>query len=309
MKKTPVILDCDPGLDDIIAILMAHASERLDIKAITVVAGNQTLDIVTENTLKLLDFVGIDLPVAKGYEKPLERNLVTAEEVHGQNGLDGLELPKSNKKPTKIHAIELMAEILEKSEEKVTIIALGPLTNVAMLLNTYPHLKEKIEKISLMGGAIRGGNKTPAAEFNIYVDPEAADYVFRSGLEIVMAGLDVTHQANVLPEDIKRIEDLGNKTSKMVVQLVESMRKYHLKFGFDGCHLHDPVSVCYVIDPSMMTSKKYNVQIETKGEHTLGETVVDVEGVLGLKENVTILLDVDREKFIEMIIEAVKKYH
>ncbi|WP_315116689.1 pyrimidine-specific ribonucleoside hydrolase RihA [uncultured Clostridium sp.] len=307
--RIPVIMDCDPGHDDAIALLLAFANKKLDVKAVTIVAGNQTQEKTLNNALKVLSFAGIDVPVGRGSDKPLMRDLIIAPEVHGDSGLDGPELPEPTLKEHEIPAVELIAKIVKESEEKVTLIPTGALTNIAKFLLCYPELKGKIERISLMGGACFGGNWTPAAEFNILVDPEAADIVFKSGIPITMCGLDVTHKALIYQEDIDRIRDLGGKVAVMVAELLDFFSKFHGQMGFEGSPLHDPCAVAWVIDPSIITTKKLHVAIETKGEHTLGATVVDYYDVLKKEKNVDVAFDIDRERFVDMLVEALQQYN
>lgn len=307
MRK-PVIIDCDPGHDDAIALLLAFASEKLDVRAVTIVAGNQTLEKTLNNALKVLSFADIEVPVAKGFNKPLMRELIIAPEVHGESGLDGPELPEATLAPSELSAVELIAKVLRESEEKVTLIPTGALTNISRFLLCYPELKDKIERISLMGGACFGGNWTPVAEFNILVDPEAADIVFKSGIPITMCGLDVTHKALIYKEDIERIRSLGGKVAVMVAELLDFFSEFHLDTGFEGSPLHDPCAVAWVIDPSIIETKKLHVDIETKGMHTLGATVVDYYDVLGKEKNVDVAFDINREKFVDMLVEAMKNY-
>ncbi|MBU5486178.1 pyrimidine-specific ribonucleoside hydrolase RihA [Clostridium sp. MSJ-11] len=307
--RIPVIIDCDPGHDDAIALLLAFANKKIDVKAVTIVAGNQTQEKTLNNALKVLSFADIEVPVAKGDDKPLMRDLIIAPEVHGDSGLDGPELPEPTLKACDISAVELIAKTVKESEEKVTLIPTGALTNIAKFLLCYPELKGKIERISLMGGACFGGNWTPAAEFNILVDPEAADIVFKSGIPITMCGLDVTHKALIYQEDVDRIRDLGGKVAVMVAELLDFFSKFHGQMGFEGSPLHDPCAVAWVIDPSIMTTKKLHVAIETKGEHTLGATVVDYYDVLKKEKNVDVVFDIDRERFVDMLVEAMQQYN
>lgn len=308
MGKIPVIIDCDPGLDDVIALIMAFASEKLDVRAVTVVGGNQTLEKVGNNALRILTYAGIDVAVALGCRGPLMRKLVTAGQVHGDDGLYGAKLPEPILKAEKLHAVDLIARVLEESEEKVTLITLGPLTNIAMFLHRYPELSHKIERISLMGGAVNGGNCTPSAEFNIFVDPEAADIVFRSGIPITMVGLNVTHKAPVLRDDIEKIGAIDNKIAKMLAEMLDNLSKIHAKDGMDGCFLHDPVAVCSVFNPQLLTTKLLHVVVELKGEYTRGATVVDIQNRWGLNKNIDVALEIDREVFIDELIKSVKKY-
>ncbi|SDG25932.1 pyrimidine-specific ribonucleoside hydrolase [Thermoanaerobacter thermohydrosulfuricus] len=308
MRK-PVIIDCDPGHDDAIALLLAFANDKLDVKAVTTVAGNQTIEKTFNNALKVLSFAGINTVVSKGAEKPLLRDLITAPEVHGDSGLDGPELPPPNFKPSSKNAVETIMEVINESNEKITIIPTGPLTNIATVLLSNPEIKAKIERIVLMGGSMIGGNWTPAAEFNILVDPEAASIVFNSGVPITMCGLDVTHKAQIYKEEVEEIRNIGNKVAIMVAELLDFYGKFHERFGFKGMPLHDPVAVAYVIDPTIVTTQSFYVEIEIKGEFTNGCTVVDYYDVLKKPKNVEVVLDIDRERFIKMLYDAMRKYN
>ena len=303
-------MDCDPGHDDAIAIILACASEKLDVRAITTVGGNQTIAKTTNNALRVLAFIDKKIPVAMGANNPLRRELEIAPSVHGDSGLDGPELPQPKEEALKISAFELMAKVVEESDEKITLVPTGPLTNIAIFLLSYPHLKSKIERISLMGGSAIGGNWTASAEFNILVDPEAADIVFKSGIPITMSGLDVTHKAQVYPEDIEKIKNQGGKVAVMVGELLEFFIKFHKEIcGWEFAPLHDPCAVAWLINPDMFTSKKLNVQIDIDGEHTTGCTVTDFLNRFKLEPNTDVLLDVDRHQFVDMLIDAVNKYH
>lgn len=308
MSKIPVIIDCDPGLDDVVALLVAAVDERLDIRAVTVVGGNQTLEKVGNNTLKVLSFAGVNLPVGFGFSKPMVRDLVTAPEVHGEDGLYGVKLPDTQLKKSKLHALDLMAKVLRESEEKVVLIGLGPLTNIAMLLIRFPELKDKIERISLMGGAIYGGNCTAAAEFNIFTDPEGADVVFKSGIPITMCGLDVTHKAIVFKEDIERIKSVDNGVGKIMGEILENLSKYHSQDGFEGCYLHDPVAVLSVANPDIITTIPMKVDIELRGEFTTGATIGNFDKRFNKEPNADVGIDINREVFIDEIVRAVEKY-
>lgn len=309
MKKIPVIIDCDPGHDDAIALIMAFGSDNLEIKGVTTCAGNQTPDKTFNNALRVLSFINANITVAQGALVPIIRKLMTSPEVHGETGLDGPELPPPTLKPSKLNADQLIMKILNESEEKVTIIPTGPLTNIGILLSSHPEAKDKIEKIVLMGGAAKGGNWTPGAEFNILVDPEAADIVFKSGIPIVMCGLDVTHKAMIYKNETEKFRTIGNKTGKLVAELLDFFDIFHRKegFGFAGAPLHDPCAVAYAIDPTIFTTTDYFVEIETKGEHTLGATVVDFKNRYGKRKNVKVVMDLDRERFIDLMYKTVKK--
>jgi pyrimidine-specific ribonucleoside hydrolase len=306
--KRKIIFDCDPGHDDAIALLMAFASPKLDILAVTVTGGNQTLAKTLNNTKRVLSFAGVECLIAAGCDKPLFRELEIAPEVHGESGLDGPVLPESNLPVDERHAVEVMRELLEQSSDPITLVATGPLTNVGLLLSTYPHVKSKIDLIAIMGGSIVGGNWTSGAEFNILVDPEAAHIVFHSGIHIAMAGLDVTHRAMVTKQDTERIRSLNKKVPIMVAELLDFFALFHHTMGFVSTPLHDPVTIAYLIDPSIMTTKEYYVDIDVDGEFTLGATVADQLGALNKPANSTVMLDINREKFIDMIVNLVSTY-
>ncbi|MDW7670140.1 MAG: pyrimidine-specific ribonucleoside hydrolase RihA [Bacillota bacterium] len=308
MKK-PVVMDCDPGHDDAIALLMALASDKLDVKAVTTVGGNQTSAKTLQNALKILSFAGIThVPVAAGASRPLVRELEIAPEVHGESGLDGPELPEPTFPPSPLSALALMEKVISESPVPVTLVPTGPLTNIAQLLIASPHLKSNIERISLMGGSAVGGNWTPAAEFNIMVDPEAADIVFHSGIPITMCGLDVTHKALIFDEEIEQIRTQGGKVSVMVAELLDFFAKFHSEMGFEGSPLHDPCAVAWLIDHDLFTSQLLHVDIETDSEFCDGATVVDIRGTTGKKENVDVVFDVDRSGFIKLLSDSLRSY-
>lgn len=233
----PMMIDCDPGHDDAIALVLALASPELEVKAVTASAGNQTPEKTLRNVLRMLTLLNRpDIPVAGGAWKPLMRDLIIADNVHGESGLDGPSLPEPTFAPQNCTAVELMARVLRESQEPVTLVATGPQTNVALLLASHPELHAKIARIVIMGGAMGLGNWQPAAEFNIFVDPQAAEMVFQSGIPVVMAGLDVTHKAQILPADIERFRQIGNPVSTIVAELLDFFMAYHKdeKWGFDG---------------------------------------------------------------------------
>ena len=308
VKKIPVILDGDPGHDDAIAWVLATASPMLDIKAVTSVCGNQTIQKTTYNAGRIMTLVGLNVPLAMGRVKPLVADAIIAPTVHGNSGLDGPALPEPANKPVDIDACTMMAQVLEASEEPVVLIPTGPLTNVATLLLLYPHLKNKIRHIYLMGGGIDFGNWTPAAEFNILVDPEAADVVFRSGVPITMAGLDVTEQALVFPEDFERIRAVGNPVAKVVAEWLDFFYGFHRRIGYPGAPVHDAVAVAALIKPEIMTMVDMYVEIELTGDYCRGTTVGDKLGVLGKPANARVIMGIDRLKFVDLLVEAAQHY-
>lgn len=310
--KRQVIFDCDPGHDDALALLLALSSDKLEVRLITTCAGNQTQDKTLLNTLKLLSFIGVHhIEVARGAEKPLLRELLIADNIHGESGLDGADLGPLLIEESSRSALDAMRSVLELAEEKITIIATGPLTNIATLLLSYPEVKEKIECISLMGGAGFGGNCTPAAEFNIYVDPEAADIVFSSGIPIIMSGLDVTHKAAIFREEIDTIRNIDNSTSQIIAPLLdffsENSPPYYLSKDahIKTAHMHDSCAVAYIIDPTIFEGVDCYVEVETAGKITTGSTVVDINRRSGKPSNAKVLFDIDRERLIQMLISAI----
>lgn len=310
MKKLPILIDCDPGHDDAVMLMLAIGSGLFDIKAITTSAGNQTQQKTLANALRLKELLGSDIPIYKGCDKPLFRELIIADYVHGEMGMDGPILPEPTLKPESLSAIEAMANILAESEDPITLVPTGPLTNIATFLLAYPHLKPKIKRISLMGGGGFRGNMTPTAEFNIYVDPEAASIVFNSGVPLTMCGLDVTHKALVFQEDIERFRAIGNKSGKVVAELMDFFSIFYRRERPElegGAALHDPCAIAWLIDPTMFTSKTCYVDVEVTGKLTLGTTVVDFFDVLKKSPNTEFVYDIDREKYINLIYEAVQK--
>ena len=308
MQKIPVILDGDPGHDDAIAWTIAHASGRFDILAVTTCAGNQTIEKTTYNALRVCALIGLNAPVAKGCPKPLLTEPMNAPSVHGESGLDGPPLPEPAFEAEAIGAVELMARAIRACDRKVTIVPTGPLTNVAALLMAHPELKDRIERISLMGGGLHHGNWTPAAEFNILVDPEAAKIVFESGIPILMAGLDVTEKALVTPADFERIRAQGSAVSDVVWQWLEFFYQFHRSLGYTGAPMHDPCAVMALIYPELFTMKDYYVQVETLGDYCKGTTVPDWNGILGKAPNATCLMDVDRDAFADRLVELIDRY-
>ncbi|AJQ54022.1 TPA: pyrimidine-specific ribonucleoside hydrolase RihA [Aeromonas hydrophila] len=307
----PVILDCDPGHDDAIALILALASPELKVLAVTTSAGNQTPDKTLNNALRILTLLGHDdIPVAAGAPKPLARELIIADNVHGESGLDGPKLPDPTFAPVAMTALELMAKCLRESPEPVTLVPTGPLTNIALLLAAHPELKSKIARIVLMGGAAGPGNWTPAAEFNIYVDPQAADMVFKSGLPITMCGLDVTHEAQVMDEDIERVRAITNPVAQCVAGLLDFFMIYHRdpKWGFAGAPLHDPCTIAWLLAPALFHGVECRVDIETGGTHTSGMTVVDRYGLTGKTANALVLLGLDRAGFIDLLVTRLRAF-
>jgi len=306
----PVILDVDPGHDDAVAILMAAASPAIDLLAVTCVAGNAPLAHTQVNARTVLSVAGVaDTPVAAGLDRPLERPLVTAAHVHGSTRLDGPELPPPTVELDLRHAVDLIIELAAAAPRPLTLVPTGPLSNIAMALRLAPRLKEQVERIVLMGGAVAEGNITPSAEFNIYVDPEAAHIVFSSGIPITMVGLDVTHQALVGPPDVAAIRAMGTPVATMVAGLIDYYARFHQDlYGWDGVPLHDPCCVAALIRPGLITTKPMDVQIETTSPLTRGRTVCDVWGVTGRAPNADVGVAIDRQGFIDALMDCLQSY-
>jgi pyrimidine-specific ribonucleoside hydrolase len=300
---TPIVIDCDPGHDDAIAILLALGSPELEVRGITTVAGNQTLDKTTRNALKILELAGrTDIPVAAGADRPLVRTLRTAAHVHGESGLDGPDLPEPSTRPVDVHAADLLAELIEPG---VVLVPTGPLTNVALLLQRHPDVRDRLDRIVWMGGAIAEGNVTPAAEFNAFVDPEAAAVVFGSGIDVTMIGLDVTHQALFTPEHAERLRGTG-RAGATVAELADFFLEFHRTlYRFDGAPIHDAVAVAHVLDPTLVETLRCNVEIETKSEFCDGRTVVDRWLVRDAPRNADVGIELDAERFLELLVERV----
>ena len=298
MAAERILIDCDPGHDDAIAILLALASPEVEVVGITTVAGNQTLEKTTANAIRVLDFVGRDeTPVAVGADAPLLREPFVAAYVHGETGLDGPDLPPPQREPVKQHAVDFLAEHVVGT----TLVALGPLTNVALLLARYPGAKP--ERLVIMGGSIGLGNVIPAAEFNIWADPEAAARVFASGLDLTMIGLDVTHQALLMNEDAEQLRASG-RTGKMVAELYDFFHRFHEDtYGFGGSPIHDAVAVAHVFRPGLVETKHCHVAIETASELNRGRTVVDLWRRTEQPPNAHVGVGVDGRAFVALLLE------
>ncbi|MEN3341386.1 MAG: pyrimidine-specific ribonucleoside hydrolase [Actinomycetota bacterium] len=299
----PIVIDCDPGHDDAIALLLALASPEVELRAVTTVAGNQTLDKTTRNALKVLELARRpDVPVAAGAERPLRRELRTAAHVHGETGLDGPSLPEPAARPVAAHAADLLAELIGPG---VVLVPTGPLTNVALMLERHPDVRGRLERIVWMGGAAGEGNVTPAAEFNAFVDPEAAAVVFGSGVPVTMVGLDVTHLALFTRDHAERLRATG-AAGRAVAELSDFFQRFHeRRYGFDGSPIHDALAVAQVIDPTLVATQHCNVEVETSSRFCDGRTVVDRLGVTGRPANAHVGVGVDAGRFLELLVERI----
>ena len=304
MTAVPVLLDCDPGHDDAIALLLALASPEVELLGVTTVAGNQTLVKTTANAVRVLEFAGRgDVPVAAGADRPLVREPFVAAYVHGESGLDGPELPPPRGRPVDGHAVDFLAERASASRAPVTLVATGPLTNVALLLARHRQAAERLERIVLMGGAIAEGNVTPAAEFNIWADPEAAARVFASGLDVTMIGLDVTHKALVTREHAERLRRSG-RTGRLAAELLDFYERFHAEtYGFDGSPVHDAVALAHAFRPGLVETVERHVAVECGSDLCRGRTVVDLWRRTENPPNAAVGVGIDAEAFLELLLE------
>ena len=304
MAKTPLIIDCDPGIDDAIALSMLLGHPKIEVLAVTAVAGNVPLVYTSQNALNLVSCLGFTIPVAKGAAQPLLRDQVTAEYVHGTSGFGSVELPKSTSSFSLLRADELVVKIAEEQKGELVLAAIGPLTNIAILFTKYPHVKKLIKELVIMGGAINGGNITYAAEFNIFVDPEAAHIVFGSGVPILMAGLEAGDSAALTDKDIEDIGAVGTEKAKLMESFLRSSKTISTRqFTIKDLPMYDPSAVMYLIDPGAMSLKDAFVDVELWGEYTYGKTVVDYKH----KPNAKVVLSLSHDALIHELIAAAKR--
>lgn len=301
----PVLVDCDPGQDDAIALLLALASPELELLGVTTVAGNQTLDKTTANALRVLELAGReDIPVAAGADRPLVRELVVAADAHGETGLDGPNLPPPRTRPLELHAVDFLAERVLASDRPPTLVPLGPLTNVSLLLAHHPEAAGRLERIVLMGGAIGEGNMTPSAEFNVWVDPEAAARVFASGVDVTMVGLDVTNRALVRAEHAERLRGEGRIGAAVADMLDFYGGFYREVYDYEGCPVHDALALAHVIRPGLVETSERHVAVELGSGLCRGRTVVDMRRRAVLPEpNAHVAVGVDVDAFTGLLLE------
>lgn len=303
MTKRPIIIDTDPGIDDAVALAIALFNEQLDVRMITTVHGNVSLEKVTYNALRLMKFYDKKVPIAKGADRPLIADIIDASDIHGETGMDGYNFDEpDNELLLDKHAVNAMYDEIMSSNEKITIVPIGPLTNIALLLRLYPEVKEKIKEIILMGGSTTRGNASVMAEFNIYADPEAAKIVFSSGLPIVMAGMDVGQNALVYPEDSAQLKDM-NHTGNMFYHL---FKKYRGGSFNQGLKMYDSCAIAYLLKPDLFETADTFVDIELQGKYTRGATIVDLQNYLNQKSNVKVCTDIDAEGFKNWFMENIK---
>lgn len=310
MEKRKIILDCDPGHDDAVAILMAAKHPQIDLLGITVVAGNQTLEKTTVNALNVCQFLELDVSVYGGMSLPMVRDRqVIADDIHGETGLDGPVFAPLTKKLESKHAVQYIIDTLMSSDGDITLVPTGPLSNIAMAMRMEPRILPKIREIVIMGGAYGVGNVTPAAEFNIVADAEAAYVVFNSNRPIVMMGLDLTRQALCYPEIIERMEKAGNNAAKLFADLMRFFGKTQKQvFGWEGGPLHDPTCIAYLIDQDCIELKPMYTEIEIRSERCYGRTVCDFFGITGKEPNAKVAVTLDKERFWNLVEECIRLY-
>ncbi|MDW4548268.1 nucleoside hydrolase [Defluviimonas sp. D31] len=309
MGARKIIIDTDPGQDDAVAILLALASPELEVLGLTTVAGNVPLALTSKNARVVCELAGrSDIRVFAGCEAPLTRQLVTAEHVHGKTGLDGIALPDPAMPLAEGHAVDFLIETLrEEAPGTVTLCPIGPLTNIATAFQKAPDIIERVAEIVLMGGAyFEVGNVTPAAEFNIYVDPEAASIVFKSGVPLVVMPLDVTHKALTTRARVEAFRNLGTRVGHAVASWTDFFERFDMaKYGSEGAPLHDPCTIAYLIEPDLFSGRHVNVEIELEGRFTAGMTVADWWRVSGREANAMFIGDVDAEGFFALLTERI----
>ena len=312
MPAKPIIIDCDPGQDDAVMLLLALASpEALDIRGVTAVAGNVPLALTARNARLICELAGrAEVNVYAGCPRPLVREPITAEEVHGTTGIDGFDIHQPERPLAPGHAVDFLVDtLMAAAEDSLTLVPTGPLTNVAMAMVKEPRIVPNIREIVLMGGAMReGGNTTPAAEFNVVVDPHAAHVVFRSGRPITIMGLDVTHQALTTPARLEAIRAIGNRAGDAVAAMLSFYSRHDVaKYGTPGGPLHDPCTIAYLLRPELFQGKPVNVEIEIGSDLTMGASVVDFWGVSGRPANATWMHAIDADGFYALLTERLAR--
>lgn len=310
MEKRKIILDCDPGHDDAVAILLAGKNPNIDLLGIMIVAGNQTLEKTTKNALDVCQYLGLDIPIYAGCEKPMIRDKqVVAGDIHGESGLEGPSFEPLQRKKEEKHAVTYLVETLMASDGDITLVPTGPLTNIAMAMRIEPKIVDKIKEIILMGGCYQLGNVTPAAEFNILADADAAHVVFTCGRPITMVGLDVTRKVLCYPEIVDRMEKIGGKGSKLFVDLMRFFNKSQKEvFGWEGGPLHDPVTIASILYPDLLTIKEMYTEIDIRSTQSYGRTNCDFFGVLNKEPNSKVAIDIDVAKFWNCIEDGIRQY-
>jgi inosine-uridine nucleoside N-ribohydrolase len=305
----PIVVDCDPGHDDAIALLLALSSREVDLRGVTTVYGNHTVENTTANAIRVLDYVGrSEIPVVSGATRPLVRAFRAGAGLFGERGLDGCRLPAAGRGPHRDHAIDWLADTLAGAAEPVTLVATGPLTNLALLVARYPDIHERVGEIVLMGGSIGTGNVTPAAEFNVWADPEAASRVWRAGIDLTMVGLDVTERAVLSGEGVEELAS-GGRAGRLAAELHDLAATVYRDHD-DGHRavLHDVVAMAYVVDPTVLTTVRCGVVVDTGPEPSRGRTYVDRWQRAGWEPNCSVAVDIDVERFADLLVRRVAAF-
>ncbi|MCC9145799.1 MULTISPECIES: nucleoside hydrolase [unclassified Arthrobacter] len=305
-----IILDCDPGHDDAVALLLAHGSPEIDLLAVTTVVGNQTLEKVTRNALAIARVANITgIPFAAGCDRPLVRTIENAPDIHGDSGMDGPDLPEPTLELDPRHAVDLIIDtVMAHEPNTVTLVPTAGLTNIALAVRKEPRIAERVKEVVLMGGGYHVGNWSAVAEFNIKIDPEAAHIVFNEKWPLTMVGLDLTHQALATDEVAERIAAVGTKPARFVGELLDFFGEaYKDAQGFDFPPVHDPCAVAYVIDPSVMTTRRVPLDVELTGTLTLGMTVADFRAPAPADCNTSVAVDLDHQKFWDLVVDALQR--
>ena len=307
MTKPKIILDCDPGHDDAVALLFA--ARHTNLLGVTTVSGNVPLELTTHNALITAQLLNLDVPVHAGADRPLVGKRIHAPDIHGESGLGGPKLPELTRQVASHDAVRYLVDTI-RAHDNIWLVAVGPLTNVALALRLAPDIADKLEGISIMGGSSSFGNTTPAAEFNIFADSEAADVVFKSGVNLKMCGLNLTHQFDMQEPDVRKMREIGNRAGNFVADMLEFFADaYAKRHTRPVTPLHDPCAVMALTHPELLTFEKRNVSVELRGEHTRGMTVVDERGVRNdLPQNVEVGMHIDREKAVEVLLETLRSY-
>ncbi len=313
MAKRQIIIDCDPGQDDAICLLLAMSSpDDLDILGVTTVAGNVPLDLTERNARQMCDIAGRgDVSVYAGCSRPMVRDLVTAEHVHGSTGIDGIDIVEPTQALEEQHAVDFIVQTLSAADDdSITLVPMGPMTNIGQAITGNPEILAKVEQIVLMGGAMReGGNISPSAEFNILVDPHAADVVFRCGRPITVMGLDVTHQVLSTPERRDRIRAIDNDAARATAGMLDFYNRHDsVKYGIKGAPLHDPCTVAYLLQPELFAGKLCNISVETESELTMGNTAVDFWHVTDRPKNATWMHTANADGFYDLLVERLSRF-
>ena len=309
MNQIPIWIDCDPGVDDAAALLLANACPTLKLVGVSTVAGNVNLQTTTGNALRLSDLMDADYPVFAGAAAPMCRPYHDGAEFHGANGLGGVTLPEPGGKPEACAAWDGLYAAAEQYDGTLEVVTMGPLTNIAIALSKYPKLAAKIRRILMMGGAAIGGNRTPCAEYNIFADPEAAQAVFRSGVPIVMCGLDVTHQTYLLAEELEALGKSDSRAARFVCESSRHILQKNLDAGHAGWCVHDACPIAYLIQPECFEAREAGVFVETQAELTLGKTVTDLYSDKKFPvKNALVVLSADRKAFVKLLTDALLSY-